>query len=247
MILRAAQVVLSVQESLLLTTHIVNLLTTGDIAFRVLKHLSTSRGCKSSSVTVCDINENMLAVGEERWKREGYADLAGANVLNILTGINMNLSPFFWLVCFLSFLFKAARQVNFSWVIGDAMQLPFESNSFDAVTIAFGLRNVTDKQKSLDEMHRVLKRGGALYCLEFSQVDNVILKQFYDLYSFQVLPTLGSAVTGDSDSYRYLVESIRRFPEATALKEMMESAGFNCSSFEKLTGGVVAVHLGFKL
>jgi len=129
----------------------------------------------------------------------------------------------------------------------NAEQLPFASNSFDVVTIAFGLRNVTDKQAALSSMLRVLKPGGRLLILEFSELRIGLLKPFYNVYSFGVLPLLGRLVAGDAASYRYLAESIRMHPNQETLLEMMQSAGFERCNYFNLNGGIVAVHRGYKL
>ena len=128
----------------------------------------------------------------------------------------------------------------------DAESLPFASNTFDRITIAFGLRNVTDKDRALKEMHRVLKPGGKLLILEFSRPLDLI-KPAYDVYSFKVLPLLGRLVAGDADSYQYLAESIRMHPDQETLLEMMEDAGFERCRYVNLTAGVVALHTGHKI
>jgi len=124
--------------------------------------------------------------------------------------------------------------------------LPFANNSFNLITIAFGLRNVTNKQAALESMLRCLKPGGRLMILEFSEVKLPVLRQFYDLYSFQVLPRLGEWVAQDAESYRYLAESIRMHPNQMTLQGMMEQAGFENCTYHNLTGGIVAVHSGYK-
>lgn len=128
----------------------------------------------------------------------------------------------------------------------DAESLPFPDRRFDCVTIAFGLRNVTRKQRALAEMHRVLRPGGRALVLEFSKVWQP-LRPLYDAYSFGVLPRLGRLVAGDADSYRYLAESIRMHPGQEALREMMQEAGFERVDYLNLTAGVVALHRGFRL
>ncbi|CAL1615663.1 unnamed protein product [Knipowitschia caucasica] len=134
-----------------------------------------------------------------------------------------------------------------SWVAGDAEELPFGDDEFDIYTIAFGIRNVTHIEQALQEAHRVLKPGGRFMCLEFSKVSNPLLSTIYDTYSFQVIPVLGEVIAGDWKSYQYLVESIRKFPDQEDFKGMIEDAGFYCVSFHNLTGGIVALHSGFKL
>lgn len=128
----------------------------------------------------------------------------------------------------------------------DAEALPFADNSFDLITIAFGLRNVTRKEAALESMLRVLKPGGRLFVLEFSK-PNELLKPAYDLFSFSVLPFLGKVVANDEQSYRYLAESIRMHPDQETLQTMMETAGFERCGFDNLTGGIAALHFGYKL
>jgi len=136
---------------------------------------------------------------------------------------------------------------NIHYVQADAEALPYPDNHFDCITIAFGLRNVTHKEAALASMNRVLKPGGRLLVLEFSQPVAPGLKPVYDLYSFSVLPVLGRLVTGDSGSYRYLAESIRMHPDQKTLKGMMEEVGFGRCEYFNLTGGIVALHRGFKV
>lgn len=130
-------------------------------------------------------------------------------------------------------------------VVCDAEQLPFADGHFDLVSVAFGLRNMTHKDAALREMARVLKPGGRLLVLEFSQVAQP-LRKAYDVYSFKVLPRLGSLVAGDADSYRYLAESIRMHPNQAELKALMRSNGFGHVDYHNMTGGVVALHVGIK-
>src|SRR5512140_1212618 len=130
---------------------------------------------------------------------------------------------------------------------GNAEDLPYPDRSFDCVTIAFGIRNVPRIERALAEAYRVLKIGGRFLCLEFSSVDIPGLDALYELYSFQVIPRVGEAVTGDREAYQYLVESIRKFPKPKAFAQMMEAAGFRRAVFTPMTGGVVALHSGWKL
>lgn len=135
---------------------------------------------------------------------------------------------------------------NIDYVLADAQHLPFEDNEFDCVTIAFGLRNVTDKSAALRSMYRVLKPGGKVLVLEFSKPTSPIMNKLYDLYSFNVIPKMGEIVADDRDSYQYLVESIRMHPDQETLKSMMQETGFEDVDYFNLTGGIVALHKGYK-
>ncbi|MGW8311505.1 MAG: bifunctional demethylmenaquinone methyltransferase/2-methoxy-6-polyprenyl-1,4-benzoquinol methylase UbiE [Thiogranum sp.] len=135
---------------------------------------------------------------------------------------------------------------NVRFVQANAEQLPFPPGSFDCITIAFGLRNVTDKPKALKSMYRVLKPGGRLLVLEFSRPVTAGLRKLYDLYSFGVLPLMGRFIARDEGSYRYLAESIRVHPDQGALKALMEQAGFEDCDYHNLSGGIVALHRGFR-
>jgi demethylmenaquinone methyltransferase/2-methoxy-6-polyprenyl-1,4-benzoquinol methylase len=144
-------------------------------------------------------------------------------------------------------LLDAGHVGNVECIVADAEHLPFEDNAFHCVTIGFGLRNVTDKAAALKSMHRVLKPGGQLLVLEFSTPVAPGLKPLYDAYSFKVLPLLGRLVAHDADSYRYLAESIRMHPNQETLLEMLRHAGFAQTRYHNLSGGIVAVHRGFKI
>ena len=178
---------------------------TGDVAFRVLR-----AGGPHTSVTVLDINADMLGVGRERAEKR-----------------------------------RTAERIDF--VEANAEDLPFEDGHFDGYTVAFGIRNVPRIDVALREAYRVLKRGGQFLCLEFSHVDLPLLDKIYDAYSFQLIPRLGQAVSGDAESYRYLVESIRRFPDAETFAAMIAAAGFRNTRMTRLSGGIVAIHTGWKL
>jgi demethylmenaquinone methyltransferase/2-methoxy-6-polyprenyl-1,4-benzoquinol methylase len=136
---------------------------------------------------------------------------------------------------------------NIRYVQADAEYLPFSAYTFDCLSIAFGLRNVTDKGRALASMYRVLKSGGRVLILEFSHPTVPVLKPLYDAYSFTVLPWLGRLVAGDAESYRYLAESIRMHPDQETLKAMMERAGFERCEYFNMSGGIVALHRGYKL
>ncbi|MEA1071444.1 class I SAM-dependent methyltransferase [Sphingomonas sp. LY160] len=174
---------------------------TGDIAFRM--------AAKGASVTVTDINPDMLGVGMERAEKKGIDGL--------------------------------------TWQVENAETLTFNDAQFDAYTIAFGIRNVTDVPAALREAHRVLKRGGRFYCLEFSTTEWPGFGDIYDKYSDVVIPRIGKAVAGDEESYRYLVESIRRFPRMEEFQKMIGEAGFASTSVESILGGLVAIHGGWKI
>ncbi|SEN69997.1 2-octaprenyl-6-methoxy-1,4-benzoquinone methylase /demethylmenaquinone methyltransferase [Pseudorhodobacter antarcticus] len=133
------------------------------------------------------------------------------------------------------------------WVVGDAMALPFADNSFDIYTISFGIRNVTRVADALAEAYRVLRHGGRLMVLEFSQLPNAAMQKAYDLYSFNVIPVMGQVIANDRDSYQYLVESIRKFPDQEMFAAMIREAGFDQVKYRNLTMGVAALHSGWKL
>jgi demethylmenaquinone methyltransferase / 2-methoxy-6-polyprenyl-1,4-benzoquinol methylase len=173
---------------------------TGDVAFRL--------AAGGASVTVADINQDMLDVGIERAIAQGLTDLV--------------------------------------WSCQNAEQLAFPDRVFDAYTIAFGIRNVTHIDRALAEAFRVLKYGGRFFCLEFSTTQWPGFKEAYDLYSHHVVPRLGRAIAGDEESYRYLVESIRRFPPMREFESMIGRAGFVRTRVEPIMGGLVAIHSGWK-
>jgi len=136
---------------------------------------------------------------------------------------------------------------NVKFVQANAEELPFEENSFDCITIAFGLRNVTHQDRALASMYRVLKPGGRLLVLEFSRPVMPGLDKAYDFYSFNILPKMGRVIANDEDSYRYLAESIRMHPDQETLKQMMQDAGFERCTYHNMSGGIVALHKGYKL
>jgi demethylmenaquinone methyltransferase / 2-methoxy-6-polyprenyl-1,4-benzoquinol methylase len=183
---------------------------TGDVAFRIAEAGGPRTTATGTTVTVCDVSPDMLAVGRGRARGRG---LEGA--------------------------------VRFA--AGNAEALPLPDRSQDACTVAFGIRNVPRIDVALREFHRVLRPGGRFLCLEFSTVDVPGLDRLYDLYSFNVIPALGRAVAGDAEAYRYLVESIRRFPRPQAFADMITAAGFRRTTFRLLTGGVVALHSAWRL
>tara|TARA_B110000093_G_scaffold154076_1_gene170163 strand:+ start:2690 stop:3430 length:741 start_codon:yes stop_codon:yes gene_type:complete len=136
--------------------------------------------------------------------------------------------------------------IDVDFIQANAESLPFKDNTFDCVSIAFGLRNVTNKDVALQQMYRVLKKGGTLLVLEFSKVENEMLKKMYDLYSFNVIPKFGGFFANDEDSYQYLAESIRKHPDQETFKAMALDAGFGFCEYHNLTGGIVALHKAIK-
>ena len=141
----------------------------------------------------------------------------------------------------------AAMAESLDWVVGDAMALPFDANTFDVYTISFGIRNVTRPQEALNEAFRVLKPGGRLMVLEFSQIPNDLMQRAYDLYSFNIIPRMGQAIAGDHDSYQYLVESIRQFPDQETFLGMVRAAGFDNAKYRNLSMGIACLHSGWKI
>ena len=226
------------------------------------------RGVFDSVATRYDLMNDLMSLGIHRlWKRfavqltgvragqhvldlaSGTGDLAarlaglaGPDGLVVMSDINAAM-----LARGRDRMLDEGRAGNVRYAQVDAEALPFPDGSFDCVTIGFGLRNVTRKECALAEMHRVLRPGGRALVLEFSRPTTAPLRAVYDLYSFQVLPRLGRLVASDAASYRYLAESIRMHPDQQTLKEMMEGVGFERCDVHNLTGGVVAVHRGFKL
>jgi demethylmenaquinone methyltransferase/2-methoxy-6-polyprenyl-1,4-benzoquinol methylase len=180
---------------------------TGDIAFRIADMARGRSG--EAAITVCDINDQMLAEGRRRAaeKKEGAI----------------------------------------AWVCGNAEDLPFPDAHFDAYTIAFGIRNVTHIENALKEARRVLKPGGRFLCLEFSKVEVPGLDTLYDAYSFKLLPRIGGWVAQDEDSYRYLAESIRRFPPQAKFAQMIRDAGLEQVKVRNLSGGIAAMHSAWRL
>lgn len=209
---------------------------TGDIAFRFIDHVLAKSGSSFELPKAYPVTP------------EGAIDY-------IDEALEDNVAPYEVVICDISEGMLEVGQKRaeekglggITWVCGDAQQLPFEDDTFDCYTIAFGIRNVIDVQAALDEAYRVLKPGGRFLCLEFSHVTNPAVKWIYDQYSFQIIPAMGQIVAGDMKSYKYLVESIRKFPPQEEFKEMIEEAGFRRVTFENLTFGVTAIHSGFKI
>ncbi len=178
-------------------------------------------GGAETRATVCDINADMLAVGRERASARSPSLPASAS--------------------------EGEMKRRIAFIEANAEALPFEAKSFDAATVAFGIRNVPRIDRALAEAFRVLKIGGRFLCLEFSAVDVPGLDRLYETYSRNVIPALGRWVVGDMESYRYLVESIRRFPKPQAFAEMLRKAGFARVSFRPMSGGIVMLHSGWRL
>lgn len=195
---------------------------TGDVAFRILENIKNVKRRAMQDALDDDLIEDTRI----------YVCDINANMLGV--GKNRAEERGF------------GREKSLVWVEGDAEALSFEDNSMDGYTIAFGIRNVTHIEKVLAEAYRVLKRGGRFLCLELSHVDIPVYKDLYDAYSFSVIPAVGELVTGDRESYQYLVESIRRFPRQEVFAKMIAEAGFQKVEYENLVGGVVAIHSGFK-
>lgn len=170
-----------------------------------------------------------------------FADKVGPDGLVVVTDINAAM-----LEQGRKRLTDAGVAGNVDYCLVNAEKLPFEDNQFDCISISFGLRNVTHKESALAEMQRCLKPGGRALILEFSQPTNSTFRKFYDAYSFNVIPKLGELISDDRESYQYLVESIRKHPPQEELKQMMLDAGFDRVRYHNLTGGIVALHMGYK-
>ncbi len=214
-----------------------------------------------------DIMNDLMSMGIHRiWKRftiEISAARPGQQILDIAGGTGDLTKPFSRIVgdtgrVVLADINESMLRVgrdrlvdegiagNIEYVQANAECLPFNDNTFDCITISFGLRNVTNKDAALRSMHRVLKPGGRLLILEFSKTHNPLLTKVYDTYSFKVLPVIGKLVAKDAESYRYLAESIRMHPDQDTLEAMMEDAGFVNTDYHNMTGGIVALHKGIK-
>ena len=134
-----------------------------------------------------------------------------------------------------------------AWTTASAENIPVSDNSFERATISFGLRNITDRNKSLQEIYRILKPGGRFICLEFSHIENDFLKKFYDVWSFKIMPLMGQKITGDKEAYTYLVESIRKFPTQAEVSQMLSVVGFSRVKYRNLSNGIVTLHSGWKI
>ena len=242
---------------------------TTDFGYRAVPHAAKKpmvRAVFDSVAPRYDLMNDLMSLGVHRaWKRDFVAALqpaAGRTLLDLAGGTGD--ITFGWLragggPAILSDINAAMLGVGRDRAVGngladrltclvaDAEALPLPDASVDVVSIAFGLRNVTDKAAALAEARRVLRPGGRFACLEFSRVQVAALAPVYDFWSFRVLPRLGQAVAGDADSYQYLAESIRMFPDQGALAGMMEAAGLSQVRFRNLTGGIAAIHTGRRL
>lgn len=226
------------------------------------------RGVFDSVANKYDVMNDVMSLGIHRlWKRftlERSGVRRGQRVLDIASGTGDLAARFARMVgpegevvvsdINASMLEQGRRRLldqgvagNVEYVQADAERLPFPDNHFDCVSIAFGLRNVTDKDAALREMYRVLRPAGRVLILEFSQVTLPGFRPFYDLYSFRMLPLMGRLIANDAASYQYLAESIRMHPDQETLKGMMEAAGFERAEYHNLSGGIVALHRGYKL
>ncbi|MBX2837523.1 MAG: bifunctional demethylmenaquinone methyltransferase/2-methoxy-6-polyprenyl-1,4-benzoquinol methylase UbiE [Gammaproteobacteria bacterium] len=231
------------------------------------KKATLVRGVFDSVASKYDVMNDLMSFGVHRlWKQatiEQSAVRPGHQVLDIAGGTGDLARKFakrvgstghVWLADINAAMLGEGRNrlvnegllSNVSYAQANAECLPFEDNHFDCITIAFGLRNVTDKNKALTSMYRVLKPGGRLLILEFSKPVLPLLSKAYDAYSFTALPMMGKLVANDAESYKYLAESIRMHPDQNTLKSMMTEAGFDRAEYQNFTGGVVALHKGFK-
>ncbi|TNN45769.1 2-methoxy-6-polyprenyl-1,4-benzoquinol methylase, mitochondrial [Liparis tanakae] len=213
---------------------------TGDIAFRFLEYVRAQRERQERRAALStqtpswrQVAADYAAAGAEAGPPESRAVVCDINKEMLRVGKQK--------------ADGAGIGAGLSWVAGDAEELPFGDDQFDVYTIAFGIRNVTRIDQALQEALRVLKPGGRFMCLEFSKVTNPVLSRLYDEYSFKVIPVLGEVIAGDWKSYQYLVESIRKFPDQEEFHHLIEDAGFCCVTHQNFTGGVVALHSGFKL
>ncbi|KAF6257341.1 putative ubiquinone/menaquinone biosynthesis methyltransferase [Scenedesmus sp. NREL 46B-D3] len=206
---------------------------TGDVAFRVLRAIQTAQQLERQREQWQMQPQPPPSQPDQQQQQQGAVTVFDINAEMLEVGKQ-----------------RARAQgltSGLSWLQGNAEQLPFPDDCMDSYTVAFGIRNVTNRRAALCEAHRVLRRGGRLLCLEFSQVSVPLLRQVYDAYSFNVIPKIGGLVAHDEASYQYLVESIRQFPDQESWADQIRDAGFKAVTFENLTGGVVAIHSGFKL
>ncbi|MCO4847048.1 MAG: bifunctional demethylmenaquinone methyltransferase/2-methoxy-6-polyprenyl-1,4-benzoquinol methylase UbiE [Yoonia sp.] len=225
------------------------------------------QGVFSSVASKYDIMNDVMSVGIHRiWKEammDWLAPRAGQKLLDVAGGTGDISFKFLGragsghaTVCDITESMLVAGKTraeaatmsdSLDWVVGDAMALPFADNTFDVYTISFGIRNVTRPQDALNEAFRVLRPGGRLMVLEFSHLPSPMMQTAYDAYSFNVIPRMGQLIANDRDSYQYLVESIRKFPDQETFLEMVKTAGFENAKYRNLSLGIAALHSGWKL
>lgn len=229
------------------------------------KKASLVRGVFDSVASRYDVMNDLMSAGLHRlWKNEMVATLApraGQKILDVAGGTGdiafriRKRADCAVTICDINWQMlregknratNTNQREGLEWVCGDAETLPIPSDSMDAYTIAFGIRNVTHIDKALAEANRVLKSGGKFLCLEFSHLPNENLQKLYDTYSFAAIPKIGKMVTGDGESYQYLVESIRKFPKQNDFVDMIKTAGFSNVAYRNLSQGIVAIHSGRK-
>ena len=226
--------VASVFDSVAKNYDMMNDLMSGGI-HRLWKHITVETSRVKSGHKVLDVaggSGDLSAKFAKRVGNDGHVVLADINQSMLEVGRDR--------------LIDKGFIQNISYVLADAQELPFQDDSFDIVSIGFGLRNVTDKDCALSSMRRVLKPGGKLVILEFSKPYSDIISKLYDEYSFKIIPKLGKLVAGDEDSYKYLAESIRMHPDQETLKQIVENAGLVNVEYINMSGGVAAVHMGVK-
>ncbi|XP_050729114.1 2-methoxy-6-polyprenyl-1,4-benzoquinol methylase, mitochondrial-like [Eriocheir sinensis] len=212
---------------------------TGDIVFRYVQHLRHARGKRGTGAAAASPQDTTTTTTDTTTSSDSdnsrpLYEISVCDISENMLSVGRHRA-------------EALGYRGIDWVCGDAQNLPFEDDEFDCYTIAFGIRNVVDVQKALDEAYRVLKPGGRFMCLEFSYVSNPAVRWVYDQYSFNVIPAMGQVVAGDWASYQYLVQSIRKFPDQDTFKEMIEDSGFRNVTYENMTFGVAAIHSGFKI
>ena len=235
-----------------------------DFGYKIIKREEKQRLVKdvfNSVATKYDLMNDITSFGIHRvWKNDlinwlspqknqKLADIAGGTG-DIAQKFIQNGGGSSYVIDINDKMIKAGKKQNkekLHWILASAEKIPIPDNSFERATIAFGLRNVTNRNTALKEIFRILKPGGRFICLEFSQVENNIIKNLYDFWSFNFMPIIGEKITGDKNAYRYLVESIRKFPNQNELAEMFSEAGFSRVRYRNLSNGIVSLHSGWKL